>query len=255
MSCWRLFDQFKEGAASWWKAELGDGYSSAKKFLVARNELVRAYPCPDYSETGCAYEIIDHGKGVIVGVCQESGCERKPFKRADLVCLRLDAKALAAALADALEIEPQVEPVSELPQAWLAGHYHPTAGHRYPVFLLLADAQDSPETIVSRLLMRQNGPSILLAPTKRGLSTIVLRSVAESCSSVVVLDENMEFADDGTLQAGDGAWVAVEAFHKKHVPQPYAPVSKTFFPTPPNAKWSDLHIQSSHCALYSHTKN
>lgn len=252
MKWWEIIDECRDGPGVWWRAELGNDFDLAKPFLTPSDKLTPAVPCEHSVTTGCAYEIRKgHGRAY-VGVCERGLCERRNFSRSDLAVHTVNGAAIASALAAALNLDHQVENVADTPWSWLAGFDFPTMGYRFPVILVLPDAQDSPADIIAQLVTRHEKP-IFVLPTKRGVTTAVERMLADRGCGLLVLDGAVGVSKGGKLLVGDAANRVITAFRARHVPEAFGPTVPTFFPTPRGSGWHDLKIrmQNDHDAHFA----
>jgi hypothetical protein len=252
MKWWQIIDEHRDGPGVWWREVLGAHHALVQPFLTPSNNLSPAVPCAQSDATGCAYEIRKTPKGEMIGVCETGLCERRNFSRSELAVHTVNGAAIASALAAALNLDHQVENVADAPWSWLAGFDFPTMGFRFPVILVLPDAQDSPEDIIAQLVTRHEKP-IFALPTKRGITTAVERMLADRGCGLLVLDGAVGLSPDGKLATGEVVNHVITEFRLKHVPEAFGPALPTFFPTPPKAGWGDLTIKFStgHDARFS----
>jgi hypothetical protein len=252
MKWWQIIDEHRDGPGVWWREVLGAHHALVQPFLTPSNNLSPAVPCAQSGTTCCAYEIRKTSGGEMIGVCETGLCERRNFSRSDLAVHTVNGPAIANALAAALNLDPQVEKVVDAPWSWLAGFDFPTMGYRFPVILVLPDAQDSPGDIIAQLVTRHEKP-IFALPTKRGVTTAVERMLADRSCGLLVLDGAVDVSKGGELLVGDAANHAITTFRAKHVPEAFGPAVPTFFPTPRGSGWHDLKIrmQNDHDAHFA----
>ncbi len=227
-----------------WRTRFGDEYESAKTFLRPNGKRAASHPCRVPGGCGCAHEVVEHGPDDIVAVCR-CGCDCETFvlKPSDITVYELDPTAFCQAVARAFKLMGEPESVPGLHQTTRIGVYSPYAGFRFPVYLTIQLEPGDFEYVVSGLVSQTEGPFVLLAPT-RNLSTARLEGLlSKRQSAFIALAEDVAVAGCRELRRLRPLDEILFSFRAAHLPAPEARGSMIFFPTPPDATWSDVSIR------------
>jgi hypothetical protein len=117
------------------------------------------------------------------------------------------------------------------------------AGYRFAAWLTIQSRDVEFDRVVDRLVARDDGPFLLLAPTSR-----FLRPAGEEClrrrqACFLSLEESMVLGDDGRLVATSMAERTIDAFRRQILPEDTATASMDFFPTPAGATWGQVRLR------------
>lgn len=224
-----------------WRLITGDQFELARRFLRSSGELATFFPHPDPGI--CIWRVVTHGPDDHVGVCDETG-ERIVLTTEDLVIYELDTLALEAALVRAFGFQAK-----EQARAWhprdprRIGHFVPVAGFRFAVYLAIPSPQTGLLPKVCRIVANEQGPFLLLAPTRRRFTEDRDQLLRRQGACFLPLTESVCVGDDGRLVVSEAGQRTIEEFRRRVVPQSQVDGERVFFPTPPGAKWSDVRIR------------
>jgi hypothetical protein len=187
-----------------WLAWLRGDYHFIKPFLRPCRDRASSFPRPD---GGLPYQVIEHGRDDLVGVCQETD-ETITLSRSQIVVYELDQQRLATQVAGALGLGGANRIVVQDARLFSLGSFRPT-GHSAAAFLILpSDAADVTSGAAS-LISQALSPFLLLTPTRRFVTAeldLRLRSIG---SANLPLVDALVVADDGQWSIADEAIRAV----------------------------------------------
>ncbi len=236
------------GVRAVWKEIAGEGFAALEPFLRPSPDLATTYPCPEPGDDGCPRGIVIHAPDDIVAVCRRSprSCESVKLTKDDILVLALDLSKLAACLDALLGLKGDgPAPADGLPRTLYLGAYRPVAGLSFPAYLTLQHDREDFAQVVERLAARNARPFILVTPTTDPVaptSAELMRTrgaVALGLADFTAIDKNGNFVADRPVEDllkafRDGVVRTAEAGAKDGV---------VFFPTPPEATWTDVEIR------------
>lgn len=231
-----------------WRQMLGEEYDTAKVLFRPQAELAASYPCTRPSPCACHHRVVDHGDGDIVAVCQCSPpyCDTIHITRADLVVYELNLPMLCSTVAKALSLQPMQADIPGLHRTIQIGFDSPSAGYRFPVFLAIPCGSENFRKAVFTLAAMNTDPFILIAPMSRICGPECMEILCARKSLFLTLSDILEVNNSGKLIVTRSCIKLLAEFHNALIPalcgssEAY-PVA--FFPTPPNAVWSDVRIR------------
>lgn len=183
-----------------WLAHLRGDYHLIKPFLRPRKDRASSFPRPD---GGLPYQVIEHGRDDLVGVCQETG-ETITLCKSQLVIYELDQQRLADQVANALGLGAANRIVTQKSRLFSLGSFRPT-GHSVATFLIFPSDSADVASGVASLIERGLSPFLLLTPTRQfvtGELDLRLRSIG---SANLPLVDALIVSGDGRWSVGDGA--------------------------------------------------
>jgi hypothetical protein len=246
---WQSFEMLNGTATlpAEWQRLMGADYLLVQRFFRPAGDLATWFPHPDPNQI--FYRVVTHGPDDHVGICDETG-ERVVLATADLVIQELDRPALQRALAAALGVVYDADVIASLPITSRIGHYVPLAGYSFPTFLTIQSHPVDFGRVVDRLVAVEEGPFLLLAPSRRFLRPICEDLLRRRRACFLPLDESIGLGEDGGLTATDAAGRMLDGFRQHVVPARAAEPGVVFFPTPSGATWSQvrLHLVDGHTA-------
>ena len=227
-----------------WRVRFGDEYKSAKSFLRPNGKFASSHPCMAGLSCECAHDVVEHGPDDIVAVCRcGRGCKTFPLKRSDIAVYQLDRAVFDQALAGVLNLMGEQHTENGLHQTTRLGAYSPYAGFRFPVYLTIQIESDDFHHVVSGLVSRTDEAFVLLAPTRDLYTAPTEQVLAKRESTFIPLAEDLDLARRQELRLRRPLDDILSAFQAAHLPAPEADGSMAFFPTPPDAAWSDISIR------------
>jgi len=181
-----------------WLALVRGEYDAIKPFLRPKKDRATSFPRPD---GGLPYQVVEHGRNDLVGVCEETG-ETITLSRSQLVVYELDPQRLARQVASALGLRAANRVAAQDGRLFSLGSFRP-AGHAVAAFLILPS--DAAEVTSGTALLISQGlsPFLLLTPTRRfvtGELELRLRSLGSANLPLV----------DALVVADDGQWFVAE---------------------------------------------
>ena len=238
---WQSLETVRGGATlpAQWRHWMGaDEYALVETLFRPTGELATWFPHQDPELF--YYRVIEHGPDDYVGVCDETG-QRVPIPTADLAIHRLNHAALQRAVAGALGLVVDLRPIDETVAQ--IGRFEPAAGVSCPAFWTIPAGPDELARGIERLAVRQSGPFLLLAPTRRFLTTAAEDWLRMTRGRFLALEESVARSESGHWTATQTGQDAVEQLRWELVPQATADGAAVFFPTPPGATWSQVRIR------------
>ena len=227
-----------------WRSRFGDEYKSAKSFLRPSGKLASSHPCTERRPCECAHAVVEHGSGDIVAVCRcGRGCTTFPLNRSEIAVYELDRTAFDQALASAFNLMEEPDSTPGLHQTTRLGAYSPYAGFRFPVYLTIQLEPDNFDSIATSLVSRTNQPFVLLAPTRDHCMSRTEQVLANRKSAFVPMAEDIALVGRRELRLCRPLDDILASFRTDHLPAPEDDGSMIFFPTPPDATWSDVSIR------------
>jgi len=150
----------------------------------------------------CPRRIVDHLDGEYVALCQDphQSCERVTLTRRDVLQQELDVAAFTKRIAGPLGIRWQ-SPVGRGNGLWSVGVSEAPGTRGQPVFLALVTDTQRFVGLVQRLVIDQDRPFVLVAPTKRRCTVELLELLQARRSVFVALEERLGLAESGQLVA------------------------------------------------------
>jgi len=227
-----------------WRNYMGDDYELGKAFLRPNGRLAASHPCVVPRGCGCHHDVIVHGDEDIEAVCHcESGCDTFALKQADIVVYELDRTRLCSALAEAIGLSRASHSSTDMQETHLVGVYSPFAGYRFNVYLTIQLERGDFNAVVDGLTSRADKPFILLAPTRDFCASITETRLAQHKSAFVPLSENAAVTDNRILRLIHTLEEILKEFHTSNLPSSKSDDTVAFFPTPSDARWSDVSIR------------
>jgi hypothetical protein len=183
-----------------WLAHLRGDYHLIKPFLRPQKDRASSFPRPD---GGLPYQVIEHGRNDLVGVCQETG-ETITLSRSQLVVYELDQQRLAAQVAGALGLGAANQVVAQDGRLFSLGSFRPT-GHSVAAFLILPSDAAEVTSGAASLISQRLSPFLMLTPTRRFVTAeLDLRLRAVGSANLPLVDA-LAVADDGQWSIADEA--------------------------------------------------
>ena len=230
--------------AAEWQMRIGEGYESAKPFLRPSGKLASSHPCTERRPCECAHAVVEHGPEDIVAVCRcGRGCTTFPLNRSEIAVYELDRTAFDQAVAGAFNLMGEPHTENGLHQTTRIGVYSPYAGFRFPVYLTIQLEPDDFHHIVSGLVSRTDEPFVLLAPTRDLCTSRTEQVLANRKSAFVPMAEDIALVGRRELRLCWPLDDILASFRTVPLPAPEDNGSMIFFPTPPDATWSDVSIR------------
>ena len=158
-----------------WQHLVGAEFPLIRHFLQPTRKVAQSYPCLGEWECGCRHEVVPFAadRWLARCTCDQSGCVAPSLSAHDLIIYELDATRFGSAVAAALGFDPP-EHSTQLhaaPKIWPAGIHAVTQS---PVYLALAPSETLMLSNLVGLTGTRSEPFILLAPTGRYRTELVM---------------------------------------------------------------------------------
>src|SRR5262249_32482823 len=140
-----------------WLALVRGEYNLIKPYLRARKDPASSFPRPD---GGLPYQVIEHGRDDLVGVCQETD-ETITLSRSQIVVYELDQQRLAAHVAGALGLGAANRVIAQDGRLFSLGSFRPT-GRSVAAFLILPSDTADVTSSVTSLISQGLSPFLML---------------------------------------------------------------------------------------------
>lgn len=188
--------------ASVWRSVLGDSFGEFKSaFLRVLEARAGSVPCPD--GCGCHHEVIEHGDGSLVGVCQcESWCcEDLPLTVPEVVLLELNEARLGRAICHAIGCDVKEGSIGVAGVRQI-GAFGAVA---LPVLLAVPSGGEALRGACSKLAARLRSGFALVVPTARSVDAGCQEFLAGARAGIFTLDSIMGFLPGGRLHSARSA--------------------------------------------------
>jgi len=184
-----------------WQALLASDYEAFRKFLRPTSQHATCYPCLATPPCGCAHEVIIHAPNDIVAVCrcEPQDCETTAVQRQDLVIYEVNLGALGESIASTLGLVRDNTVVADLRRTLRVGTYCPLPGYRVPVYLTIQLEPDDFQRVVETLVVDNDEPFVLLAPTQELFSPACEKRLQKRKAQFLPLADTLAWQQDGTL--------------------------------------------------------
>lgn len=228
------------GIAAEWEWLLRDELPLVRTFLRPIARLAQSYRPPGKS---CFHKVVRHGPDDYIGICPD-GCEPEKLSKGDIIIHELDIAGLNRAVAEALGINPALEPMADVAKTLRIGRYTPYAGYRFPVYSTIAGEPEDFRHVVDALAAADAGAFILVAPTRGSLRRPSEEALKHRKAGFLAMSETFAAVDGGRLVVANGRSLEdlLADFRAANTPKPEDENGMVFFPTPAGARWDDLAI-------------
>ncbi len=244
---WRSLEIFLSQATvtDEWRMCLGSEFEAAIRFLRATNQLATYYPRShpfDPLRVRSPWRVISHGPDHHVGICPDGGLKIQ-LTTEQLIIYELNQALLARQLAEALGLAWEAAQVDGVPRTYRIGTLTPTAGFRFPVYLTIPQTTSEFRRAVDGLSALQADPFLLMAPTRSRCEPAAEAVLERNGGDFIPLVEALTLDETGTLQLNKDGRLLLTRFLEQHVPSAKREPQMEFFPTPPDATWSNVCIR------------
>lgn len=194
----------------------------------------RAYrsPCRVIRTGSDRYVAVAPGEGDLIEVTAEQ-----------LAVHELDRERLAQRLSETLPFgEPAVTPVAGR-DLYRIGTVAAAAGIRFPVFLAFPGDTHELQQSLATIVSGRQAPFLLLVPTMRAHSASIEQVLLDHRGLLVPLCYTVEVDSAGQWRVTDTGQANLQRFLAEHAPAARCKSPEQPFPTPADARWSDLRIR------------
>jgi hypothetical protein len=203
---WRAVESLPSLAAveAEWVALVRGEYNLIKPLLRPSRERASSFPHP---AGGLPYQVIEHSRDDLVGVCQETG-ETITLSRSQLVVYELDQQRLATRVAGALGHGAAKRVGWQGGRVFSLGSFRP-AGRSVAAFLFLPSDVAEVTSGAASLISQGLSPFLLLTPTRRFVTAELDLRLRSLGSANLPLVDALAVANDGQWSIADEAIRAV----------------------------------------------
>jgi hypothetical protein len=184
--------------AEWFALVRGE-FDLIKPLLKPGKERASSFPNP---KGGLPYQVIEHGRDDLVGVCQETG-ETITLTRSQLVVYELDLQRLANHVARALGLAAANRIVTQEGRLFFLGSFRST-GHSVTAFAILPSDAAEITSGTAWLISQGLRPFLLLTPTRRFVTAELELRLRSLGSGVLALADAVVVSDNGQWRFADG---------------------------------------------------
>lgn len=176
-----------------------------------------------------------------LGICENSECDPIEVAETDLARLNFDAEKVCGALAYALGIQREVR--FHGPGIWSIGKFMPNIHISLPVLVVLPDGQEDCGNFFCRAVSTMQRRGFIGHPSQLSPPAEVV-SLAQSLKiRFFELDRIAGFCG-GAISVNSEWDVFAQSFYEESIDQrDFEPEGAKKYPTPPGAKWVDVHIR------------
>lgn len=239
---WSALEEIPGGQAARaeWRDRLGADVTSLELLLRPTDQFAATLPVA--SDPYALYRVVWHAPDDIVGV-HESGDSTIKLAKRDVLIYRLDHQCIIRNLAAALGFEHAHAITDGSPHTYQIGNFRPFAGFSFPAFLTFPlesiDLQHAVESVSSQ----QTEPFVIVAPTRRQVKPACEVLLKQHRACFLALSESIQADEIDKWAATTVAKQQLSAFQQAVIPQAAESSTMVFFPTPANAKWTDLRVK------------
>ncbi len=223
-----------------WRDRLGADLPSLQALLRPTDQFAASIPAAGDPYT--SYQVVWHAADDIVGV-HDCGGPTITLTKADVLIYRLDYQRLIRHVAAALGLETALAVVEGIPHTYRIGTYRPFAGFAFSTYLTLPLESADLQYAAEKILSMDDEPIILLAPTGNRMRPACKSLLVQRKACFLPLSESIETDSQGNWSVTAAAKQQLAIFQQAVVPQAADSTSAAFFPTPPDATWSDVRIK------------
>ena len=237
---WLALDALVSPVASHaeWKQRLEDELPRAKLLLSLEDRISASVPVP--GDPHSWYRVERRPEGEYFGINDRTG-DQVSLSKQDVLVFRVDVSRLASVICAELAFEPhRVSMTNGVSQI---ATFKPLAGFEYPVFLTLNLLPLDGRPVVEWLGLNTDGPFILCAPTSRRLRASDQTLLKRRGACFLALQDYLMINEANELCLSPDAYQTVVRFQEPLLPKQDKAPAIEFFPTPANARWSDLKIR------------
>ena len=228
-----------------WEELIGSDRDAAFGFLRPTQKLSSSYPCPSPGGDGCPRRVVRHSPDDIVAVCgcTPRQCDTLKLTKADIIVYELNPATLGASVAHALGITAGFSETG-IPRTWCLGAYWPYAGFRFPVYMTIQAEPEDYRRVADRLTAQRDEPFILLAPTRELCDRECPDVLQKKKAALLIMSEALVLDDSNRLATQQPVEEMLSGFRAAVLPAPKDSSAMAFFPTPPDASWTDdVHMR------------
>jgi len=234
-----------------WRWHLGVEYETVRPLLRPTGEFSAGHPCPKTNPCACfRHGVIEHGPDDFVSVCgcEPRYCETTELERADIVVWEIDREKLGASVAAAFGAAFEWEPVDGVSSTHQVSTYIPLTGYEFPVYLTIRMQSNKFRQALMELVVRNDGPFILVAPTPSHMDRSCSDLLARRNACFLAMADFLSVSEDGQVVATRSSENLLAKFRSTVLPATDTNL-RAFFPTPAGATWDNVTI----CFTDGHT--
>jgi len=242
---WSFLGNMREQKAAWhdWRHYYGRWPFWEKfrdRYLCLTNERADSVECGTVCREACWREVYgDADEEMLEASCPE-GEDGYPLTTQDILIYTLHRHELHKEICSAFGIEHRESKMESCVNTWRLGDFIPLAGMVFPAYISFPyDREELLET-VKHLCLFHEKPFILICPTREKLYLQAEQLLYSRKALYVSLEEELFFTQNGEINAHRKS-EDIFALLLQTLPEPYKN-EPVFFPTPPGAKWTDVHI-------------
>lgn len=239
---WKSLDEIPDAATSQreWCRRLKDEWEQARIFLKPLGILVKETECPAPGGDGCPRKIVQLDDGRFRAVCgnKPAHCDPVTLTSAEIACLTIDQRKLAAAVSKILSVN--VETVRPRGTQVFVGSHEVAAGLKFSVVLLVP----GPTTEVSVADFAEfDRPLAILVPTGASLTTEVTTAVKAAGHYVFALSEICTLDGEHRLIGIQSADVLLSVVREKLLATRKVPAAEPAWILPAGTRWENVTIE------------
>jgi len=225
-----------------WRNKLGDQWDSAPAVFYSADRYAESYV--DSKAPNSPYKVVWHNDDDIVGVPLGGGATIS-LDKTDLLIYRLDVKRLCRTIATALGLSLVIDENRNDDRYLSFGRYRPVAGYVFPAYLAIPhDPTELRVAVEAIISTQQPGPFLLFVPTTRHFRSGTESLLLSQKACFLALEDTLgRSSPQKNWIASPIALQRLNEFQALVVPGQSSDEGMTFFPTPADAKWSDVCIR------------
>lgn len=244
---WRALELLVSQAAvtDEWRLCLGQEFDMAARYLRPTNALGCCYPRSNLLEPQSfrrPYRVVSLGPNDHVGVSPQGGPAIR-LTTEQLIVYELNRSQLCQQLASAFGLERDEAVIDARHRIFQVGHLKPTAGFRFPVFLVIPHQQSSFRRAVDAVSALCETPYLLFTPTRTYAHRAAEEVLVRNHGCFLPLNEAVHCDPSGTLCPSAEGQLLLDRFLKAHLPKHGDEPVQEFFATPAGATWEDLRMR------------
>jgi hypothetical protein len=198
-----------------WRDMVGDEFEHLSYYIRPHGGLAEDYPRLDKVQVPLAshYRVVSHSPDYHVGICDVTN-ERIELTTAEITNHEVELNKLARDIAQVLGFEWQWQPIDAF-RTFRLGTYVAALNDRFPVFLTIQHGPQNFRGIVDRLAATNNGPFLLIAPTRKWCKPDSEALLQDKGSMLLPLCEVVALDKNKRWMATEGAQVLLHEFKER----------------------------------------
>lgn len=226
-----------------WKELLGDEWQLSSQMVEPVGRVVHQVGCPSPAGDGCPRRVFPEDDGTYVAVCGEHPrrCPPIVLDFEEIVVATINWRRLCEALQKAFELHGDIRVVESL-VLFDIGTHEVVLNRGFRVFLLICSDPSMINAMVTRMIVAEGRPFILLTPTDHFIGKDLRAQVALSGALAVSLAETIGIDSCGSWTSVIPVQELFRSIRNAITRDQKTATPEHHFPTEPGTSWADVSI-------------